>query len=782
MPDLKSLIGKLDRGSRRLMEDAAAVCVAQTHFDVEPEHLLSAMLRQDDPLIRCLLDRYGIDRSRLSGELEAAMARLKRGNARTPAFSPRVPDMLSAALLSSAAVLGSPLITLPSLLLAPLAGEPLRGLLTGSLPSLAAINVEEALALLPELAAGPATVKPPPAAVGTVVASPAAGGALARYSIDLTRMARNGVIDPVIGREREIRQLMDVMMRRRQNNPILVGEPGVGKTAVVEGLALRIVAGEVPPPLAGLTVLILDLGLMQAGAGVKGEFEERLKSVIAEVKATAGNTVVFVDEAHGLIGAGGAAGQGDAANLLKPALARGEFRTIAATTWAEYKRYFEKDAALARRFQPIVVAEPDLPTAEAMLHGLTAKLRTHHKVEIAAEAVQAAVALSARYIPARQLPDKAISVLDTACARLAIGRALTPAPSATPPRQVDAGLVAEVVAEWTGIPVGAMGVDEAATMLNLERHLTGRIIGQPQAMAAIARVAMGHRAGLGEPTRPVGVFLLCGPSGVGKTETAHALAALLYGGEAGLITVNMSEYQEAHSVAKLKGAPPGYVGFGSGGVLTEAVRRRPYSLVLLDEIDKAHGDVLDLFYQVFDKGMLEDGEGIAVDFRHTLILMTGNLAEDELFAAARGLRAQGRGAAELLDAAQAVVAPALERRFRPAFLGRLAVVPYLPLEESHIRAIVGMRCDRLVQRFSDRQGTTLTISDAARDEIIRRVMAADAGARMVDHILNNRIIPDLAVAVLEALAGERPPRRMTADVTADRQLVVRALPAADAAA
>ena len=787
MLDLKALIGKLDRHTRRVMEQAAALCMAQTHFDVEAEHVLQALLRQNHPMVRALLDRYGLDEICLLGEIEAALGKLPRGNTRTPAFSRRVPEMLSAALLSSAAVLNSPLITLPSLLLAPLGDEPLRGLLLGAMPSLGKIDVTEGLALLPELASELTAVRAPgmptPPTSGRASrgdGQPQTSDALARYTVDLTQMARDGAIDAVIGRDREIRQVMDVMMRRRQNNPILVGEPGVGKTAVVEGLALRIIAGEVPPPLAGMTVRILDLGLLQAGAGVKGEFEERLKSVISEVKASAGNTVVFVDEAHGLIGAGGQAGHNDAANLLKPALARGEFRTIAATTWAEYKRYFEKDAALARRFQPISVNEPDQPAAMAMLRGLTSRLEAHHRVAIDDAAVSAAVALSARYIPARQLPDKAISVLDTACARIAIHRALTgDSPAAATDWQVGSGAVAEVVAEWTGIPVGAMGVDEAQTILGLEKSLAGRIVGQPQAMSAIARVAIGHRAGLSEPNRPVGVFLLCGPSGVGKTETAQALAELLYGGDAGLITINMSEYQEAHSVAKLKGAPPGYVGFGTGGVLTEAVRRRPYSVVLLDEIDKAHGDILDMFYQVFDKGVLEDGEGVAVDFRNTLILMTGNLAEEELLAAAGGLRAGNHSTAALLEAAQATVVPVLRRRFAPAFLGRLAVVPYLPLGEQDIRRIVDMRCQRLSQRFSDRQGMTLAISDAAREEIIRRVLAADAGARMVDHILNNRVIPDLAAMVLETLAGTRMASRMLVDLGADRQLTVQMLPETD---
>jgi type VI secretion system protein VasG len=874
--ELKTLISKLARDARQVLEQAAAICVARTHFDVEPEHLILALLKARDPAVAALLDRYGIEPAALEREIEAAFAKLRRGNVRTPAFSPRVPEMMEAALLCTAAALGGAAVPAPMLLVAPLERDPLRSLIVESLPLLGKVQAAEALELMPDLvrAARPAAPAGGGGAGGAAGAGPGAGpgagrpgaegrSALDQYTIDLTALARAGKLDPVTGRDREIRQVIDVMMRRRQNNPILVGDPGVGKTAVVEGLASRIAAGDVPGPLLSMSVRTLDLGLLQAGAGVKGEFEDRLKKIIAEVAAHPSPVVVFIDEAHTMIGAGGAAGQADAANLLKPALARGEFRTIAATTWSEYKRYFEKDPALARRFQPIKVAEPDEPTAAAMLRGLVGKLEGHHGVRLLDGAITAAVSLSARYIPARQLPDKAISVLDTACARVAIGRNVVPEPIEALDREtealrteagildrqpgggeparlaaiearraaiaeeraglegqwkaeleaigrldaaaaeraaglgelraelaalqgdrplvpwcVDGAVVASVVSEWTGIPVGSMSRDDADVVRNLEARLSERIVGQAQATAAIARAIRGYRAGLGEPNRPAGVFLLCGPSGVGKTETAAALADLIYGGDASLVTVNMSEYQEAHSVATLRGAPPGYVGYGSGGVLTEAVRRRPYSVVLLDEVEKAHPDVLDMFYQVFDKGVLEDGEGVEVEFRHALILLTSNLGEEELGALAPRLRAQGPGSSgvgspDLLDRAVEAVGPALRRRFRPAFLGRLTVVPYLPLGEEEINAIVDMRCDRVARRFSDRQGRGLDFSPAARAEIARRALSSDAGARVIDHVLNGVVIPELAALVLDTLAGEAAGDGLLVDAEAGGRLVCR---------
>jgi type VI secretion system protein VasG len=881
--DLKTLIGKLDRPSKKVLEQAAALCVSHTHYDVEPEHLLCALFKAGDPVVKALLGRYEVTLGEIEAMLETALGRIKRGNARTPAFSPRVPEMLEAALLASAARLESPTVVLSTLLLAPLERDPLRGLLLEIVPVLENIQMGEALQLLPEMvrAAGDPrkdlgpllgrSTKASPAAAGANGAPTAAppgaegeGDALKRFTIDLTGLARSGKLDPVTGRDGEIRQLIDVMMRRRQNNPILVGEPGVGKTAVVEGLALRIAEGDVPPALKNMVVRTLDIGLLQAGAGVKGEFEERLKNLIAEVGRQPVPVVIFIDEAHTLIGAGGAAGQNDAANLLKPALARGDFRTIAATTWSEYKKYFEKDPALARRFQAIPINEPDEPAAAAMLRGLVPKLETHHGVRVLAGAIEAAVALSARYMPARQLPDKAISVLDTACARVAIGRTVSPPaladaenrldllaaertllerePGAGPeivrrlaaiaadeqateaervalvarwseekllvekldaalrdekahgrlpalraelealqqqgglvPWCVDDRAVANVISEWTGIPAGSLSRDLAAVVRTLEDRLGERVIGQGQALSAIASAIRAYHAGLAEPLRPVGVFLLCGPSGVGKTETAHALADILYGGAGSLITINMSEFQEAHSVATLRGAPPGYVGYGSGGVLTEAVRKRPYSVVLLDEVEKAHPDVLDMFYQVFDKGHLEDGEGVAVDFRHTVILLTSNVAEDILTAAGPAIRAI-EAPAERLEALVRQVAPELRRHFRTAFIGRLVTVPYLPLGEEEVRRIVDMRCERVARRFAGRNGDRpLVFTERAREEILRRAMMADTGARVVDNVLNLSVIPQLAGQMLDAMAAGGEVGQMQVDAEGDGALMCRPL-------
>jgi type VI secretion system protein VasG len=638
-------------------------------------------------------------------------------------------------------------------------------------------------------------------------------------------------------------------MRRRQNNPILTGEAGVGKTAVVEGFAQRVVEGAVPPALARVAVRILDLGLLQAGAGVKGEFEDRLRQVIAEVAASPVPVILFIDEAHTLIGAGGQAGQGDAANLLKPALARGELRTIAATTWAEYKRYFEKDPALARRFQVVKVEEPDEATAIGMLRALVPRLERHHGVRVLDEAVADAVRLSQRYITGRQLPDKAIGVLDTACARVAIAQGGAPPEVSDAVRRVEAltceieilsretaagrdhaeridrlsderdraederhrlearwrqeaelvrrireleedltglsgadfarvigdldGLrleleamqedapmvparvdhraVASVVSGWTGIPVGRMLADGVATVRSLRERMAGRVVGQDAALDAICRRIRTYYASMGEPGKPTGVFLLVGPSGVGKTETAATLADLLFGGERAMITINMSEYQEAHSVSGLKGAPPGYVGYGRGGVLTEAVRRHPYSVVLLDEIEKAHDDVLELFYQVFDKGVLEDSEGVPVDFKNTVILLTSNLATDTIV----DLAARPGGPPPADDIARHI-RPELVRRLKPALLGRMVVVPYLPLGDARIREIVALKLERIRDRFAQSHRAELTWDEQVVAVVAARCRETDAGARAVDHMLTNTLLPDLSGVVLERLAEGEP--------------------------
>jgi type VI secretion system protein VasG len=671
----------------------------------------------------------------------------------------------------------------------------------------------------------------------------------------------------VLGRDLETRQIVDILTRRRQNNPILTGEAGVGKTAVVEGFALRVAAGDVPPPLRGVSIRTLDLGLLQAGAGVKGEFENRLKSVIAEVKASPQPIILFVDEAHTLIGAGGQAGQGDAANLLKPALARGELRTIAATTWSEYKKYFEKDAALARRFQVVKVEEPGERNALVMMRGLVQTLEKHHKVRILDEAVEAAVRLSHRYISGRQLPDKSVSVLDTASARVALSQSATPpaiegcnrqiaqletearvlerehatggnhaerlaaianqkqtaqaqldalqarlakertaiqtvvdlrnkieeivaqpaasAASVSSPAGaagdgvaagnltslrsdldramgdlaqlqgeepliqswVDSQSVAEVISGWTGIPVGKMVKDEIKTVLNLKDLLEQRVIGQPHSLDAIAQRIRTSRAGLDDPSRPIGVFLLVGPSGVGKTETALALADILYGGERNMAIINMSEYQEPHSVSGLKGSPPGYVGYGEGGVLTEAVRRKPYSVVLLDEMEKAHSDVMELFYQVFDKGMMEDGEGREVDFKNTVILMTSNAASDMMMK----LCADPETRPEPEALAQAI-APELRKIFKPALLGRLIVVPYYPISDSALRTIIELKLGKIRRRLLETHHVPFTYSDDLVTEVSKRCTEVESGARNVDHILTGTLLPAISSELLTRMA------------------------------
>jgi type VI secretion system protein VasG len=673
--------------------------------------------------------------------------------------------------------------------------------------------------------------------------------ALQRYATDLTQRAREGGIDPVIGRDTEIRQLVDILMRRRQNNPNLTGEAGVGKTAVVEGLALRIAAGEVPEGLRDVAVHALDLGLLQAGAGARGEFEQRLRQLIDEVRGSPHPVVLFIDEAHTLIGAGGTAGRQDAANLLKPALARGELRTIAATTWSEYKRHFEKDAALARRFQVVKVEEPNPALAAAMLRGLAPLMERHFGVRIRDEAITEAVRLSTRYISERQLPDKAIGVLDTACARVALGQSTAPAAiealkhqlerleaeaaslqrdaaltgahaqrlqallaerraartrldalctrfeaeralvqelkslhvglatGAAPrpaaqrllsgraalaelqadaglvPLEVDASVVAGVVADWTGIPLGRMLKDELRTLMGLEALLARRVVGQPQALAAIAQRMRTSRAGLEDPDKPQGVFLFAGPSGVGKTETVRALAEALYGGERKLITLRMSEYQEAHAVSTLKGSPPGYVGCGEGGVLTEAVRRNPYSVVLLDEAEKAHPDVLELFHQVFDQGVMDDAEGRAVDFRHCVIILTSHVEAEQIEPAGAD-----RPAGTAPDAAQLAKAlrPALARSFKPALLGRLAVVPFRPIGAAALRAIVRLKLERIAARVAAQHQARLDVAEDLVAAIQASCTGADAGARHVEQFLDGTLLPAIATQVLQRMAAGQP--------------------------
>ena len=851
--DLKTLISKLSPPCRKALEAAAQLCVSQTNFNVEIEHFLLKLLESSDTDLFRILRYYDVEVSAVTKELTAAMDKFKRGNNRTPVLSPQLPHMFQEAWLVCSLHLGYNVIRSGGVAQALLDNEALRGVILESAPSLLKLPREKMREDMPQLIRGssedvaPAGAAPADASKGAVDSKTPA---LEQFTQDLTAEARAGKIDPVQGRDFEIRQIIDILARRRQNNPILTGDPGVGKTAVVEGFALRIAKGDVPPSLQTVSVRMLDLGLLQAGAGVRGEFENRLKSVIAEVKSSPTPIILFIDEAHTLIGAGAAAGQGDAANLLKPALARGELRTIAATTWSEYKKYFEKDPALARRFQVIKVEEPDEPVAMTMLRGVVSTLEKHHGVRILDEAVHDAVALSNRYISGRKLPDKAVSVLDTACARVAIAQNSTPpeveaagrnierieeeiailkreqligrehparlkalgeeletgrqehkklderlrrevgvfrqirelqmkfdAASRKPnedelapmrrelsklkeelagiqkdqpmiPLYVTSRVIASVVSGWTGIPVGKMMTDEVQGVLELKDRMAGRVVGQLPALDAISRRIRTSRADLVDPGKPIGVFLLVGPSGVGKTETAITLADLLYGGESNMVVVNMSEYQEAHTVSGLKGSPPGYVGFGSGGVLTEAVRRDPYTVVLLDEVEKAHPDVMDLFYQVFDKGELEDAEGLVVNFRNTVILLTSNVGTDLIIRACKD-RNKLPEAEDLVE----LVRPELLRYFRPAFLGRLVVVPYYPLGDDEIHKIAKLKLAKIEQRFRENHRAELTYDESVISAIADRCTEVDSGARNIDHILTHTLLPEISAEVLERMAA-----------------------------
>jgi type VI secretion system protein VasG len=864
---LKALVAKLNDTCRAALEAAAGLCLTRTHYDVDVEHFLMKLCEAPNGDTTRIIKHYGVDPGKLAAGLTRALDRLKTGNARTPTLAPRIARWLSEAWTLASVELGASSLRSGHLLLALLADPDLARLAAESSPELAKISVEDLTRRFGELTAGSAEdAYRPPSVVDGVPQTAGSGKtpALDQYTVDLTARARQGEIDPVLGRDVEVRQLIDILTRRRQNNPILTGEAGVGKTAVVEGLALRIAAGDVPPPLRPVALRTLDLALLQAGAGVRGEFENRLKSVIAEVKASPQPVILFIDEAHTMIGAGGQAGQGDAANLLKPALARGELRTIAATTWSEYKKYFEKDPALARRFQVVKVDEPGEPQAVAMMRGLVGMLEQHHNVRILDAAVEEAVRLSNRYISGRQLPDKAVSVLDTACARVALGQVATPpavedcqrliaqieteinilereaitggesrerrdelskqntatkarlselearwqqerrlieelrgirakleahaaaakAEAASPAVEgrlsdedlaklqadlsrltkelatvqgeaplmqvcVDGQTVAEVVSGWTGIPVGKMVKDEIRTVLSIRELMERRIIGQSHALEAVSRRIQTARAKLEDPRRPQAVFLLVGPSGVGKTETAHTLADLLYGGDRNMVVINMSEYQEGHTVSGLKGSPPGYVGYGEGGVLTEAVRRRPYSVVLLDEIEKAHSDVIELFYQVFDKGSLEDGEGRDIDFKNTVIIMTSNVGTDQVMKLCADPN-------RLPDPDELIekLRPTLLRAFKPAFLGRAIVVPYYPIGDEALRRIIELQLDRIRARLQDNNRVRFTYDDALVAEIARRCTEVESGARNVDHILTRTLLPEISREYLSRMASE----------------------------
>ena len=866
--DLKLLISRLNDWSRRALEAAAGLTLSRSHYNVEIEHWLLKLMEASDGDISLILRHFQIDPGRFSADLNRALDRMKTGNARAPGLAPNIVTLLKQGWIFASVEQGQTRIRSGHLLWALLDDETLARQVRDSSPLWQAIEVDTLRRDFDAITAGsfeadaPRDADAPPAAGTDAPARPAGDSALEKFTTDLTAKARAGGIDPILGRDMEIRQVVDILTRRRQNNPILTGEAGVGKTAVVEGFAARVAAGEVPEALRNVVIRTLDLGLLQAGAGVKGEFENRLKSVIAETKASPVPVILFIDEAHTLIGAGGAAGQGDAANLLKPALARGELRTIAATTWAEYKKYFEKDAALTRRFQVVKVEEPSEAMAIAMIRGLVDTLQAHHKVRILDEAVSEAVRLSARYIPSRQLPDKAVSLIDTACARVAMSQSAIPAPvedrerrimlidtetgilhreeaagadhaarleelaeartlaetelaalreqwekekalaaelatiralveapdevleemadetaDATPAETedrdaaraklavlmaelravqgeqplifpvVDGQAVAEIVESWTGIPAGRMQTDEIRTVLHLREAMEKRIIGQPHALEAVAQAIQTSRARLTDPRKPIGVFLMVGTSGTGKTETALTLADLLYGGEQNVTTINMTEFKEEHKVSLLMGSPPGYVGYGEGGVLTEAVRRRPYSVILLDEMEKAHPGVQDVFFQVFDKGAMKDGEGRDIDFKNTVIIMTSNAGTD-LIAKLFADPASAPDAAALTEALR----PELANWFKPAFLGRVTLVPYFPLAPDVIRRIVELQLGRIRARVAASYKARFDYDPAVVDTIAARSTETASGARSIEHILSGTLLPELATSVLARMA------------------------------
>ena len=868
MTDLKVLIKKLSTTSRTALEQSANLCVNHQNFEIEIEHFFVKLLEQKSNDIELLLSKYKISKDALLSDLMACISQLPKGNSRTPIFSKTIVRLLEQAWLLASAEQDSVIRS----------GHLLIALLTASDLYQIAIRASSLFDLFPidtmkhkfleicfksteniPLNSDVSLVNENDPNQHTSSTASQKTPSLDQFTVNLTEKAKNGGIDPVIGREYEIRLMLDILMRRRQNNPILTGEPGVGKTAVVEGLALKISQNQVPSALKNVQIHSLDMGLLQAGASVKGEFENRLKQVIKEVQQSPHPIILFIDEAHTMIGAGGQAGQNDAANLLKPALARGELRTIAATTWAEYKQYFEKDAALSRRFQVVKVEEPTEEVAIDMLRAMIPVMANHFNLRIDDEAIVTAVHASHRYISGRQLPDKAISVLDTAAARVALTQNAQPVKLDQQKAQqhnlnlelnileaeqrhnpihedrlkqlnlslkalnqdiqnterqwqseltliqkiqalessedadqqftkaetlkirtelstlqgqeplvferVNAQIINEIISDWTGIPVGKMVNDEIKQILSLEEKLERRVMGQDYALHQLVQGIKTSKARLEDPNKPQGVFMLVGPSGVGKTETALALANELYGGESHLITINMSEYQEAHTVSSLKGAPPGYVGYGQGGVLTEAVRRNPYSVVLLDEIEKAHSDVQELFYQVFDKGTLEDGEGRVIDFKNTTILLTSNTGSTAIMQSCVNQPFEEWPTAELLTEQ---IKPSLYKQFKPAFLGRMRIVPYFPLHDDLLVRIIEHKIAKITARIEKQYETRVTYSEDLIELILSRCTEVDSGARNVDNILNSTILPALATEILVALAEQKIPKIIHIDVKDDQ--------------
>ncbi|PKL96534.1 MAG: type VI secretion system ATPase TssH [Gammaproteobacteria bacterium HGW-Gammaproteobacteria-8] len=918
-----ALFNKLNPTCYKAIESATVFCKMRGNPYVELAHWVQQLLQLEDSDLRRIIDHFDINDSHLARDITQALDQLPRGASSISDLSSHVEEAVERAWVWASLLFNASKVRSGHLVLGILRTRSLAHALLQISDQFSRIKPEQ---LSDELAAivsgspedheaGVASGAEPGEASGARPSVPGKTEALAQFSIDLTEQARSGELDEIVGRDDEIRQIIDILMRRKQNNPILTGEAGVGKTAAVEGFALRVVRGEVPPMLANVEIRVLDVGLLQAGASMKGEFENRLKNVIEEVQSSERPTILFIDEAHTLIGAGGAAGTGDAANLLKPALARGHLRTIAATTWAEYKKHIEKDPALTRRFQVVKIAEPSIDKAVRMMRAIAPSMEKHHKVLILDEALEAAVKLSSRYLTDRQLPDKSVSLLDTACARVATalhavpaeledcrrnlqaleieqriidrerdiginvgGRgdavavqveeqenrraelearwtaekeiiqnilalreqlapsrqesddpsaahldeesdpetkkeSVEPAPLGDSDARVEVGLagggagevsgplpddarrqtlwnelkqlneqletlqgdhpllhpavgeqsVAAVLADWTGIPVGRMVKDEIRAVLELEKTLGGRIIGQDHALGMIARRIETARARLDNPSKPIGVFMLAGPSGVGKTETALALAETLYGGERNLITINMSEYQEAHTVSSLKGAPPGYVGYGEGGVLTEAVRRKPYSVILLDEVEKAHPDVHEIFFQVFDKGMMEDGEGRLIDFKNTVILLTSNVGSDLIMNMCQDpdLKPEADGLA-------AALREPLLKTFPAALLGRLVVIPYYPLDDAILREITRLQLKRIEQRVVENYGIPFTYSDAVPELVIGRCKEVESGGRMIDSILTNSMLPEISRELLNRKLGGADAELIKVDVADER--------------
>ena len=877
--DRKKLISKLNSVCRIALEHSAAFCLSQTHYEVDIEHFILKLMDSQQNDFHNIISYFNVDESQLQKDINQTLDSFSRGNSSNPLLSQNIPEMIQTAWLIASINYEEDTLRSGHLILTMLKHEKLSQVLYNASHLFEKISQGELQQNFYQITKDSSEdihykhkqISPDKKEFQT--------NNLDKYTIDLTHRARKGEIDPVVGRDFEINQMIDILIRRRQNNPILLGDAGVGKTTVVEGFALKVIAGDVPPLLKQVSVRVLDLALLQAGAGIKGEFENRLKLVIKEVKSSPVPIILFIDEAHNLIGAGGSQGTGDAANLIKPALAKGELRTIAATTWSEYKEYFEKDKALARRFQIINVDEPDEANAGIMMREIVHCLEDHHHV-ITQDAFHNAVRLSSRYISGRKLPDKSLSVLDTACARVSVSLNATPQqidhlkkqidqinkeifmlrkearlgknyhekiqeledrkkisrkqydqlttqwhkekeivrqiidirkeidscsiinvsikePCSLPERknkveqpymdnnkstttfddqeklhqlkekhnslkiklkdiqgsnplihfEVNSQTICEVISGWTGIPTGLMLTNEINTVLELDQILSKRIVGQDHALKAIQNSILPVYSGAENPSKPTGVFLLIGPSGVGKTETALALSDVLYGGERNIITINMSEYKEAHTVAKLKGAPPGFVGYGKGGILTEAVRRKPYSVILLDEVEKAHHDVLDLFYQVFDKGTLEDGEGRLSDFKNTIIIMTSNLGSDIVIKACADEETMPD-----MDGLIKMLKPELLKHFKPAFLGRQSIIPYFPISDAMMKLIIKLKLDQIVERMHHNRNIDLQYDEAIIDAIAARCTEVDTGARNVDHIISNTHLPEMARELLTEMA------------------------------